>query len=310
VTALRRCTTIGSLRGAVAQARSEGASIGFLPTMGALHEGHLEGVRLLAARCDVVVVSIFVNPTQFDRADDLAAYPRDLPADEAALAALALDVPLLVFAPEVAELYPTEPRTTVHVSDLTEVLEGAARPGHFDGVATVVTKLVNIVAPDVIAFGRKDHQQLQVVRRMFDDLDVDVEVLEIPTVREADGVALSSRNRRLDDDDRRAARALSRSLLAAVRAARTLRSAGGRHDAAELERAARTVLDATPVEVEYLAVVEPATLRPPDGVTEGPLTVAVAAYVGSVRLIDNVLVGDLDDEGRLLAAADRDDTEV
>lgn len=309
MTAPRRVTTIAAVRAGVAEARARGGTVGFLPTMGALHDGHLGGVRLLAERCDVVVVSIFVNPTQFDRADDLAAYPRDLVADEAALAALDVGVPLLVFAPEVAELYPTEPRTTVHVRGLTEVLEGAARPGHFDGVATVVTKLVHVVQPDVIAFGRKDHQQLQVVRRMFDDLDVDLEVLEIPTVREPDGVALSSRNQRLDAEQRRNARALPRSLAAAVRAARAARADGRGHDARELDRAARAVLDAAPLEVEYLAVVEPATLLPPSGVTPSPLTVAVAAFVGPVRLIDNVLVGDVQDEDRLLAAVDRDATE-
>jgi pantoate--beta-alanine ligase len=301
---MRRVTTIREVRDAVAAARADGARIGLLPTMGALHAGHLANARLVAEHTDVVVVSIFVNPTQFDRADDLAAYPRDLAADEAALVALGAAAPALVFVPSVEEMYPHTPRTSVHVAELGEVLEGASRPGHFDGVATVVTKLCNIVRPDVAVFGRKDHQQLQVVRQLVGDLDLDLEVLAAPTVREADGVALSSRNQRLAADERPHARALPGALAAAVRAARDARAVGRAPEPDELERAALAVLDGSPVAVDYLVAVDPVTLRPP-APSDDParrLTVAVAASIGAVRLIDNVEVGDLDDETRLLAA--------
>jgi pantoate--beta-alanine ligase len=301
---MRRVTTIRELRDAVTAARADGARIGFLPTMGALHAGHLANARLVAEHSDVVVVSIFVNPTQFDRADDLAAYPRDLAADEAALGALGAAAPALVFVPSVEEVYPRTPRTTVHVAELSEVLEGASRPGHFDGVATVVTKLCNIVRPDVAVFGRKDHQQLQVVRQLVADLDLDVEVLAAPTVREPDGVALSSRNQRLAADERPHARALPSALAAAVGVARDARAAGRAPEPEELERAALAVLAGAPVTVDYLVAVDPVTLRPPSpgGEVTRRLTVAVAASIGAVRLIDNVEVGDIDDETRLLVS--------
>jgi pantoate--beta-alanine ligase len=179
---VRRVTTIPEVREAVASARAAGRRVGLVPTMGALHEGHLSLVRLAASHADCVVVSIFVNPTQFDRPDDLAAYPRDLDGDEAALAALGPDAPDLVFVPTAAEVYPRPTVTTVHVGGLTDPLEGASRPGHFDGVTTVVTKLFNMVGPDLAVFGRKDVQQLQVIRRMVADLDVPVEIVPGPIV--------------------------------------------------------------------------------------------------------------------------------
>lgn len=294
----RRVTTIPALRAAVADARRSGARIGFVPTMGALHAGHLALVDHAHGHADVVVVSIFVNPTQFDVAADLAAYPRDLAADEAALGALDRP-PALVFAPDVGELYPRPPATSVSVGQLTERLCGASRPGHFDGVATVVTKLFNLVTPDVAVFGRKDRQQLEVIRRLVADLDVDVEVLGAPTVRETDGLALSSRNRRLDAARRQHATALSRALHAAVAARRAMPDA---IDADVVRAAAQAVLDQAPgIELDYLEVVAPDTLQPPE---EGAarLLVAVAAYVGGVRLIDNVELGDPDDEAQLVAA--------
>lgn len=316
---MKRVTRIGDLRAAVRAARRDGRRVGLVPTMGALHEGHLELVRVARQRCDLLVVSVFVNPTQFDRADDLAAYPRDLQGDEAALAGLGDAAPDLVFAPEVDEVYPRDPVTHVRVGGLTEVLEGASRPGHFDGVATVVTKLFNLVQPDVAVFGRKDAQQLLVIRRMVADLDQPVEILGVPTVREPDGLALSSRNRRLDPASRAAALAVPRALRAAVLVAREARSAGRAPDPARVRAAAVATLDAVPaVVVDYVEVVEPDTLAPPDPVAGGEvagdptspasapgrrhLLVAVAAFVGGIRLIDNVELGDTDDEDRLLTA--------
>jgi pantoate--beta-alanine ligase len=314
---VRRVTTIAEVRAAVAAGRRAGQRIGLVPTMGALHEGHLSLVRLAASHADLVVVSIFVNPTQFDRADDLAAYPRDLDGDETALAALGGDAPALVFVPSASEVYPRPGRTTVHVRGLTDPMEGASRPGHFDGVTTVVTKLFNIVGPDLAVFGRKDVQQLQVIRRMVADLDVPVEIVPGPTVREEGGLALSSRNRRLGPAQRRSALTISRALAAAVRAARAIRGAGHAPDPGVLREAALATLATAPeVDVDYVEVVDPDTLAPPDRPggegTDGVvgtslagsdrLIVAVAASVGPVRLIDNVEVGDRDDEERLLAA--------
>lgn len=317
---MRRVTTIADVRRAVADARATGHQVALAPTMGALHDGHLANVRLAGERADVVVVSIFVNPTQFDRADDLAGYPRDLEGDEQLLASLGDAAPALVFAPEERDVYPRPPRTTVHVEDLSEGLEGVSRPGHFDGVATVVTKLCNIVQPDLLVLGRKDAQQNAVVRTMLEDLNQPVELVLGPTIRDADGLALSSRNRLLSPTDRREALALSQALRRAVLVARDARDAGRAVDADEVRREATATLDAAPgVTVDYLEVVDPDTFAPPDAAptagargedrrgggpvtSQGPLLVAVAAYVGPVRLIDNVELGHLDDEDRLLAA--------
>ena len=301
---MERVTTIAGLRARVGALRAAGATIGFVPTMGALHEGHLALVRLAAERADEVGVSIFVNPTQFDRADDLAAYPRDLAGDEAALDGLGPAAPALTFVPEVNELYPRTPATSVTVAGLGDHLCGASRPGHFDGVGLVVVKLLHIVAPDLAVFGRKDRQQLQIVRRIVADLDLPVELVAAPTVREPDGVALSSRNRRLSAEERRAARALPRALRAAVLTARQARTAGEQLPVATLRAAALAVLDVPGVDVDYLEVVDPEGLQPVTGplAPDEVVVVAVAAHVGPVRLIDNVEVGDTPDEERLLAA--------
>ncbi|MEX2550988.1 MAG: pantoate--beta-alanine ligase [Nitriliruptoraceae bacterium] len=303
---MERVTTIAEIRDRVAARRARGATIGFVPTMGALHGGHLSLVRLAAEHADQVVVSIFVNPTQFDRADDLAAYPRDLAADEGALAALGGATPDLVFAPSATQMYPRPPVTSVTVSGLTDHLCGARRPGHFDGVGLVVTKLLNIVAPDVAVFGRKDRQQLQIIRRLVADLDLPVTILAGPTVREGDGLALSSRNARLSPTERSRARALSQALRAAVLSARDARAGGRAVSAGELSSAAAAVLEGSGVTLDYLDVVDPESMRPTTGTVEGSgrLVVAVAAHVGHVRLIDNVEVGDEDDEDRLLTATD------
>jgi pantoate--beta-alanine ligase len=298
---IRRETTIAGLRAGVAAARADGARIGLVPTMGALHEGHLALVGRAAALADTVVVSIFVNPTQFDRADDLDAYPRDLDGDERALAALGDAAPALVFSPPVEEMYPTPPRTRVHVDGLTDRLCGTSRPGHFDGVATVVTKLLSIVTPDVAVFGRKDRQQLAVVQRLVDDLDLPVEIVGVPTVREPDGLAASSRNRLLDADARRTAGRLARALVAGVGRARADRDAGRSPDVDAVLAAAAGVLDDDRLELDYLEVVDPETFHPPEREVER-MVLAVAAYVGGVRLIDNVEIGYRDDEDALLAA--------
>lgn len=316
---MKRLTTIAEVRAHVTAARSAGRRTALVPTMGALHPGHLSLVGTAHDRADEVVVSIFVNPAQFAPGEDLEAYPRDLEADEAALAALGDRAPSVVFAPSVDEVYPRERLTTVTVRGLNQVLCGRSRPTHFDGVTTVVAKLFNIVAPDVAVFGRKDFQQLAVIRRMVADLDIPVEVAAGPTVREPDGVAMSSRNRYLSDEQRHAARALSQGLRAAVEAARAARTRGEPPDPGVLRGAVAGTLAAEPrVRTDYVEVLDPGSLAPPDNRGEGSgdtgsgprpgasadpdLLVAVAAHVGSARLIDNVVVGDEADEDRLLAA--------
>jgi pantoate--beta-alanine ligase len=317
---MERVTTIADLRARVAAARADGQRIGLVPTMGALHAGHLSLVTHARGLADVVVVSIFVNPTQFGPGEDLAAYPRDLEGDEARLASLGSDAPDLVFAPDVVEVYPDgPPRTTVHVAGLTERLCGRSRPTHFDGVATVVSKLHNLVQPDVAVYGRKDFQQLRVIQQLVADLNQPLEVVGGPTVREPDGLAMSSRNAYLDSEDRKAALALSRGLRSAVEAARRARATGTVIDPGMIEDAARVTLAAEPrARIDYVEVLDAATLAPPDATPTGEreqesaasqtvrpgehLLVAIAAHVGPARLIDNVVIGDTDDEDRLLAA--------
>jgi pantoate--beta-alanine ligase len=300
---VRRVSTVAVLRAAVHEARVAGRRTVLVPTMGALHEGHLELVRFAASAGDHTVVSIFVNPTQFDRREDLAAYPRDLDGDLAALDTLGAAAPAVVFTPSVDEVYPRPPLTTVRVAELTERLCGARRPGHFDGVATVVTKLLHLVQPDAAVFGRKDYQQLQVVRRLVADLNLPVAVLDGPTVREPDGLAMSSRNRNLDPDQRRVARTLSQALRAAALSARDQR-AHGRLSTVAVRDAAVGALDVAGLELDYLEVLraEDLTEVPRFVAGDAHLLVAVAAYVDAVRLIDNVVVGDHEDEQRLLAA--------
>ena len=251
-------------------------------TMGALHEGHLTLVRRAAELADEVVVTIFVNPLQFGAGEDLERYPRDLDGDVALLERTGATV---VFAPDVAEVYPTTPVVTVHAGGLGEVLEGAHRPGHFDGVLTVVLKLMHLVRPDVALFGEKDAQQLMAVRRMVADLDVGVEVVGVPIVRDADGVALSSRNAYLDGEQRRTARALYRSLETARRAAADGARAG------EVRVAAEAVLaGAAGLVVDYVALIDPGTAQEVAPDHHGPALLAVAARLGSTRLIDNAMM--------------------
>lgn len=278
---MRRVTTIAEVRKAVAEARARGARIGFVPTMGALHAGHGALMDASVAECDVTVVSIFVNPLQFGPAEDFHKYPRDLEADEAFCRERGVDI---VFAPSDEEMYPRPPRAFVEVEELTAGLCGAYRPGHFRGVTTVVTKLFHIVQPDVAYFGQKDFQQAAVIRRMVEDLNFPLEIRTVPTVREADGLAMSSRNRYLNPEERRAATALYRGLVAA----RELMEKGER-DPEKVRARVREVWAEEPlVREQYIEVVDAVDLKPVSYI-DGQVAVAVAAFVGTTRLIDNIL---------------------
>jgi pantoate--beta-alanine ligase len=260
--------------------RAAGRTIALVPTMGALHAGHRVLIATARARCDRVVVSIFVNPIQFDRRDDFDRYPRTLDDDRRACEAAGAD---LVYAPAARAMYPEGWATTVDVARLTEPLCGAARPGHFRGVTTVVTKLFHAVRPDVAVFGEKDWQQLAVVRRMAADLDFGVEIVGVPTVREADGLARSSRNRLLTSEDRIAARCVPRALAAAAAAV----EAGERTPAAIVARATTEIAAEPRARLEYAELRDPQSLEEVAAVGEGPALLALAVWVGGVRLIDN-----------------------
>jgi pantoate--beta-alanine ligase len=277
---MKTLRTIAELRAALNGPRRAGRSIGLVPTMGALHEGHLSLVRRARTVTDEVVVTLFVNPTQFDDSGDLAAYPRDEARDAALAAEAGAD---LLFAPPPGEIYPRGFATTVTVDEVSAPLEGARRgPAHFAGVATVVTKLLNIAQPDVAFFGQKDAQQVAVIRRLVRDLDIPVRIDVGPTVRDADGLALSSRNARLAGADRPRALALRRG-LDAIRACH----AAGERDATILAAIGRAAMAALDVEPEYLELVAPDSFARVHTVGEQPVLVAVAARVGDVRLIDN-----------------------
>lgn len=260
--------------------RAASSTIGLVPTLGALHEGHLSLMRAARSECDVVVASIFVNPTQFGPTEDFAKYPRTFEEDCARLKAEGVDA---VFAPTTEEMYPAGASTYVVVEGLSDRLDGASRPGHFRGVTTVVAKLFHIVGPQRAFFGQKDAAQVAVLRRMVRDLNFDLELVVCPIVREPDGLAMSSRNRYLDGELRQRALALRRAILRAEELA-----AGGVTSAAELIRAARTELSG--VRVDYVAAVNAETLEPVEDIGGGALF-AVAAWVGDTRLIDNVVFG-------------------
>lgn len=273
--------TVADLRHTLAQARRAGRRIGFVPTMGYLHDGHLELVAASRAQCEVTVVSIFVNPTQFGPNEDLSTYPRDFLRDEK----LCRDAGVaILFAPDAQEVYPNQFETFIEPGELAKPLCGAFRPGHFRGVATVVCKLFNMVQPDVAFFGQKDFQQCAVVRRMAIDLSLPIEIITVPTVREPDGLAMSSRNRYLSDEERRRALAISRGLLAAADEFRS-----GERDVEKLVAVAKGHLGVVD-RLQYLELVDGDTLTTAQSPLGRTAALCAAAYVGSTRLIDNVIL--------------------
>ena len=274
---------MSDVRSACDEARSRGAGVGLVPTMGALHAGHLALVGHARQRAQLVVTSVFVNPTQFGPGEDFTRYPRDFDGDVRKLASAGVD---LVFAPAPEEMYPPGDDTRVRVGALTAPLEGLHRPGHFDGVTTVVAKLFTAIGPCVAVFGRKDYQQLIVVRRMARDLLAPVEILAHPIVREPDGLAMSSRNAYLSAEERARALALVRGLDAAAR-----RFAAGERGARDLERMARAPVETVATSIDYVEVRDADTLAPLD-VVGARAVLAIACRVGTTRLIDNVVLGE------------------
>lgn len=275
-------STVSELRDRVRRARAEGLTIGVVPTMGAFHEGHLELMRRARSECGYVVVTLFVNPTQFGANEDLSRYPRDLEADAAGAGSTGADV---LFAPPVEEVYPPGSRTWVTVEGLTAGLCGASRPTHFRGVTTVVAKLFNMVLPDRAYFGEKDFQQLRVIRQMTRDLDFPIQIVPCPIVRESDGLAMSSRNRYLSPEQRGAGLVLRRALLAAEAA-----FLSGERDGERLRAMARRTLEGEPrVKLDYLELVDTEELEPVVRV-DSPALMAGAIFVGSTRLIDNLVL--------------------
>jgi len=281
------CHEIDQTRQAVITARRAGRTVGFVPTMGALHAGHLSLVDAARKETDFVVVSIYVNPIQFGPAEDVDTYPRPLQADLDLCRQHGVD---LVFAPSDRVMYGQTRLTTVHVADITEPLCGRHRPGHFDGVTTVVAKLFNIIPADVAYFGQKDAQQALVIRRMVRDLNIPIQIRIGPTTRESDGLALSSRNKYLDPEQRKQAACLYQALTTAKEAV-----AAGRRDCKVLiEQMKQVIHSAGPARIDYIAIVDPATLNPLETVA-GPALIALAVKIGQARLIDNIV---LDEDGR------------
>ncbi|MCG0278317.1 MAG: pantoate--beta-alanine ligase [Thermanaeromonas sp.] len=274
--------TISGVREWVKDQRQQGRKIGLVPTMGYLHEGHLTLMRWAKKSCEAVIISIFVNPTQFGPQEDYERYPRDLERDLRLAREVGVDA---VFAPEVEEMYPPGYATYVEVEGLTEVLCGASRPGHFRGVATVVTKLFNIVQPDEAFFGLKDYQQAVVIKRMVKDLNIPVEIVTVPTVREEDGLALSSRNKYLTPEERRQALSLYR----ALKLGEELIRRGERRADKVREAMSREILSQPLARIDYVSVNDAETLKPVDEIS-GKVLLAVAVWIGSTRLIDNLVV--------------------
>ncbi len=263
-------------------ALAEGKAIGLVPTMGFLHEGHLSLMRPARAENDLLVVSIFVNPTQFGPNEDYEAYPRDLQRDSEMAAGVGVDV---IFSPTAKDMYPNEYATFVNVERITEKMCGSARPGHFRGVTTVVAKLFNLIQPHRAYFGQKDAQQTVVIRRMVEDLNFGIEIVVLPTVREDDCLAMSSRNKYLNQDERQAALVLIRSLRMAEKLIRS-----GQRNAAEINRRMRDMIEAEPLaRIDYIALVNADTLADLDTV-KGRTLIALAVFIGKTRLIDNVVL--------------------
>ena len=279
---MKICPTIDEMR-AVRAARGDGKTVGLVPTMGALHEGHISLVRAARAQCDLVVVSIFVNPLQFGPKEDLAKYPRNFDRDRELLNQHGVDV---IFAPGVEEMYPAGAATYVTVEGLSDKLCGRSRPGHFRGVTTVVSKLFNIVEPDRAFFGQKDAAQSTIIARMVRDLNLPVQVVVCPIVRERDGLAMSSRNAYLGAPERKSALVLQRSLLEVQKRFRQ----GERKVEALIEAGEKIFAQEPSVKLDYFEIVDPGTLDPVNDFSR-PVLVAVAAFVGKARLIDNVVLG-------------------
>jgi pantoate--beta-alanine ligase len=279
---MKICATIPEARAACHDTRANCKRLGLVPTMGALHEGHLSLVRAAKARCDVVAVSIFVNPTQFGPTEDLSKYPRQFDQDCQLLEKEGIDI---LFAPSVEEIYPDGQVTWVLVEGLSEKLDGRSRPGHFRGVTTIVAKLFHILQPNAAFFGQKDAAQLAVIRHMVQDLNFPIEIVACPILRESDGLAMSSRNAYLNREERGRALVLQRSLQQVQQ-----KFQAGERTAAKLTSAAKEVLAREPqVVLDYFEIVDPNTLDPVERISQETL-VAVAAYVGSTRLIDNAVL--------------------
>jgi pantoate--beta-alanine ligase len=279
---MRIITSVAAMQVASTEAHRAGQRIGFVATMGALHAGHLSLVRMARSQCACVVVSVFVNPLQFGPHEDLARYPRPFEQDKNLLQAESVDI---LFAPPVEEMYPTDEKTVVEVRDMSERLCGRSRPGHFRGVTTVLAKLFNIIQPDIAYFGQKDAAQVAIIRRMVRDLNSPVQIAIAPIVREADGLALSSRNSYLDAQQRKAATVMHRALMRVQHLADK-----GESGSAKLLEAARSVVAEEPgARLDYVEAVDPETLEPVADVRQGALF-AVAAYFGSTRLIDNIVL--------------------
>jgi pantoate--beta-alanine ligase len=279
---MKICKTIEEMRSASSATRREGKRFGFVPTMGALHEGHLSLVRAAKAKSDVVAVSIFVNPLQFGPTEDLAKYPRSFERDREFLEKEAVDI---LFAPQTEEMYPKGAVTYVTVEGLSEKLCGSSRPGHFRGVTTVVAKLFHIVEPDLAFFGQKDAAQATIIRRMVRDLNLPVEIVVCPIVREPDGLAMSSRNAYLSPQERKTALVLNRSLTETKN-----RFDQGERNASALIAVGKQIVAQEPAaRLDYFEILDPGTLDPIHALTS-PALVAVAAFVGNTRLIDNILL--------------------
>jgi pantoate--beta-alanine ligase len=274
--------TISETRAAIAHARASGKRIGFVPTMGYLHEGHLQLIDIAKQHSDFVVVSIFVNPTQFGPHEDFAAYPRDFERDRKLCDARGAD---LIFAPDVLEIYPERPLITFQIEKLADHLCGARRPGHFNGVVLVVSKLFNIVQPDVAVFGQKDAQQLIIIKRLVQDLNFPVKIISAPTVREPDGLAMSSRNVYLNPEQR----AQSTVLYQSLQKAKALIEAGERNAQRVIAEMQKLITTARAAKIDYIEIVSVRDLQPLERL-DGQILIALAVYFGTARLIDNIVL--------------------
>jgi pantoate--beta-alanine ligase len=279
---MRIISTVADMQAACRELRQSGKSLGLVPTMGALHQGHLSLIRAARAHNQAVAASIFVNPLQFGPNEDFSKYPRTFDRDRQLLEAEKVD---LLFAPSSEEMYPKGASTTIHVAGLSEKLDGRSRPGHFQGVTTVVAKLFEIVRPHRAYFGQKDAAQVAVIRKMVDDLNMDLELVVCPIVRESDGLALSSRNAYLSPEQRKQALTLYRSLIRV----QTFADRGERSSSALIEAGKQVIADEPAVKLDYFEIVNPNSLDPVADITQGAL-VAVAAWVGTTRLIDNIVL--------------------